>query len=44
MPVADEDDYEDNDDELPTVVALKPGDLTEEQAKEMKLFEKLDEG
>ncbi|CAG7787082.1 unnamed protein product [Allacma fusca] len=39
LPDCDPDDLEDRDDEKPTVVVLKSGDLTQEQAEELGVLE-----
>jgi len=39
LPQCESEDLEDKDDERPTVVALEPGDLTADEADQLKVFE-----
>ncbi|XP_066989835.1 uncharacterized protein KIAA1143 homolog [Macrobrachium rosenbergii] len=43
MPKASDDDCEDKDDELPQVVSLRPGDLTQEEYDKLRAEGKLDD-
>ncbi|XP_064116453.1 uncharacterized protein KIAA1143 homolog [Macrobrachium nipponense] len=43
MPKATDDDCEDKDDELPQVVSIRPGDLTQEEYDQLRSEGKLDD-